>query len=76
MLWSLPHLLVLADSAPVSSGLPLLQGHVLFTRQAGALNPCPLVDFTGGFNGFFAAAYGVPSVQAKYGAPFSMPLLC
>ena len=59
-----------------SPGLHVLQGHVLFTRQAGALNPCPAIDFTGGFNGFFAAAYGVASVQAKFGAPFSMPPHC
>ena len=62
--------------ALTSSGLPLMQGHVLFTRQAGGVLPCPLVDFTGGFNGFMAAAYGVASVQAAFDAPFSMPLPC
>ena len=60
----------------IISGLPLLQGHVLFTRQAGGMLPCPLVDFTGGFNGFLAAAYGVSSVQAAFGAPFSVSSAC
>lgn len=53
-----------------------MQGHALFTRQAGSTLPCPQVDFTGGFNSLMAAAYGIASVQAKYGAPFSMPLHC
>ena len=39
------------------------------------MNPCPVIDFTGGFNAFMAAAYGVASVQASFGAPFSMSLL-
>ena len=52
----------------------LVQGHALFTRQAGGTNPCPQVDFTGGFNKFMAAVYGVDSVQAHFGAPFSEPL--
>jgi len=34
------------------------------------------VDFTGGFNAFFAAAYGLPAgqtIQQKYGAAFGAP---
>ena len=50
-----------------------VQGHALFTRQAGGTNPCPQVDFTGGFNKFMAAVYGVDSVQGHFGAPFSEP---
>ena len=52
-----------------------MQGHALFTRQAGGVNPCPQVDFTGGFNSFMAAAYGIDSVQGTYGKPFSKLLL-
>lgn len=52
-----------------------MQGHALFTRQAGGKNPCPQVDFTGGFNSFMAAAYGIESVQGTYGKPFSKLLL-
>ena len=40
-----------------------LQGHAPFTHQAGGTNPCPQVDFTGGFNKFMAAVYGVDSVH-------------
>lgn len=49
-----------------------LQGHALFVRQAGGALPCPLVDFTGGFNGFLAAAYGLgnSTVEEVYGAAF------
>ena len=25
------------------------QGHALFTRQAGSTQPCPTIDFTGGY---------------------------
>ena len=64
------------NSASAAQMLLLLQGHVLFTRQAGGMLPCPLVDFTGGFNGFLAAAYGVSSVQAAFGAPFSVSSAC
>ena len=49
------------------------QGHALFTRQAGGLDPCPLIDFDTGFNEFLAAAYNLPpgvTVQAQFGAPF------
>ena len=52
-----------------------VQGHALFTRQAGGLNPCPQIDFTGGFNSFMAAAFGIESVQGTYGQPFSKLLL-
>lgn len=48
------------------------QGHALFTRQAGGANPCPLMDFVGGFNAFFARAYGLPgTVEETYGQPFN-----
>ena len=49
-----------------------VQGHALFVRQAGGVLPCPQVDFTGGFNGFLAAAYdlGNSSVEEVYGSPF------
>ncbi|KAK9812048.1 hypothetical protein WJX73_001087 [Symbiochloris irregularis] len=49
------------------------QGHALFTRQAGGENPCPVIDFTGGFNEFLAAAYDLPegeTVESRFGAPF------
>lgn len=50
----------------------MLQGHALFTRQAGGANPCPLVDFVGGFNAFFARAYGLPgTVEQTYGQAFN-----
>lgn len=48
------------------------QGHALFTRQAGGANPCPLVDFVGGFNAFFARAYGLSgTVEQTYGQAFN-----
>ena len=49
-----------------------MQGHALFVRQAGGALPCPQVDFTGGFNGFLAAAYnlGNRSVEDAFGSPF------
>ncbi len=49
------------------------QGHVLFTRQAGSADPCPLVDFDAGWNAFFAGVYGLPAgvtVAQQFGAPF------
>ncbi|KAK9837750.1 hypothetical protein WJX74_004245 [Apatococcus lobatus] len=51
------------------------QGHALFTRHAGSNLPCPLVNVTGGFNQFLAAAYGLSSntteaVVARFGAAF------
>ena len=36
-----------------------LQGHALYTRQAGATVPCPYVDYDKGFNAVFARAYGL-----------------
>lgn len=51
----------------------MLQGHALFTRQAGSTIPCPLVDFDGGFNAFFAAAYGLAdgeTVESHFGTAF------
>jgi hypothetical protein len=50
-----------------------MQGHALFTRQAGSDLPCPLVDFMGGFNKFFGAAYnltGDSTIQSHFGTPF------
>lgn len=56
----------------------VLQGHALFTRQAGGDLPCPALDFTGGFNQFMAAAYNLTgkTIEQVYGAPFgaSQPL--
>lgn len=37
----------------------LLQGHALYTRQAGSTVPCPYVDYDKGFNAVFARAYGL-----------------
>ena len=63
----------------------LLQGHALFVRQAGGYLPCPQLDFTGGFNGFLGAAYGLgdSTIEEVYGSPFgksamfcSIPQLC
>lgn len=53
----------------------LLQGHALFVRQAGGYLPCPQVDFTGGFNAFLGAAYGLGSstIEEVYGAAFGKP---
>lgn len=50
----------------------MLQGHALFARQAGGANPCPLVDFVGGFNQFFARAYGLNgTIEQTYGQAFN-----
>ena len=51
-----------------------MQGHALFVRQAGGYLPCPLVDFTGGFNAFFGAAYGLgnSTIEEVYGSAFGM----
>ncbi len=51
-----------------------MQGHALFVRQAGGYLPCPQIDFTGGFNGFFGAAYGLgnSTIEEVYGSPFGM----
>lgn len=51
--------------------LPLLQGHALFTRQAGGANPCPVTDVVGGFNQFFARAFGLnETIEQAYGSAF------
>ena len=44
----------------------------MFTRHAGSSQPCPLVDFTGGWNKWLAAAYGLgdKTIKEEYGAPF------
>ena len=37
------------------------------------MEPCPLLDFTGGFNKFLAAAYGLASgetISSRFGKPF------
>jgi len=49
-----------------------VQGHALFTRQAGGDLPCPALDFTGGFNQFFGAAYNLTgkTIEQVYGAAF------
>ena len=49
------------------------QGHALFVRQAGGVLPCPQVDFTGGFNAFMGAAFGLgnTTVEEMYGSPFN-----
>lgn len=51
-----------------------MQGHALTVRQSGGVLPCPLVDFTGGFNAFFGAAFGLGerSIADVYGSPFGM----
>lgn len=49
------------------------QGHALLTRHAGSANPCPVIDFDGGFNAWMAYAYGLPkgqTVEQKFGKPF------
>jgi hypothetical protein len=49
------------------------QGHALFTRQAGSTIPCPVIDFVGGFNGYFASAYNLPAgttIKDKFGKDF------
>ena len=63
---------VTAWNAQQQTGVLHAQGHALFVRQAGGVLPCPQVDFTGGFNGFLAAAYGLgnTTVEEKFGSPF------
>jgi hypothetical protein len=46
-------------TADQTSGPMLLQGHALYTRQAGSTIPCPYVDYDKGFNAVFARAYGL-----------------
>jgi hypothetical protein len=51
----------------------LVQGHALFTRQAGSTIPCPVIDLVGGFNGYFASAYNLPAgttIKDKFGKDF------
>ena len=43
----------------ITSVVWLLQGHALYTRQAGSTIPCPYVDYDKGFNAVFARAYGL-----------------
>lgn len=53
---------------------PCAQGHALLTRQMGSSLPCPAIDFTGGFNKFYAAAFGLAhtstAIKEKYGVEF------
>lgn len=54
-----------------------VQGHALFTRQAGGNLPCPAIDYTSGFNQFMAAAFKLPNgqtVEQAFGAPFGRHL--
>ena len=52
----------------------LVQAHALFTRQAGATYPCPELDFTGGFNKFYAAAFELEpaedAIERRFGRAF------
>ena len=55
------------------SDLLAVQGHALFTRQAGSTIPCPVIDLVGGFNGYFASAYNLPAgttIKDKFGKDF------
>lgn len=59
----------------MSSGC--LQGHALFTRQAGGANPCPTIDFTGEFpanNGSHAGQVSYPVIH--FVILFGPGLLC
>ena len=50
-----------------------LQGHGLFTRHAGGALPCPLVNYTAGFNDVYANIYGLApgqDISVLFGAPF------
>ncbi len=52
---------------------PRLQGHALFTRHAGGALPCPLVNYTAGFNDVYANMYGLApgqDISVLFGAPF------
>ncbi|KAK9865756.1 hypothetical protein WJX84_001274 [Apatococcus fuscideae] len=49
------------------------QGHGLFTRHAGGALPCPLVNYTAGFNDVYANIYGLApgqDISVLFGAPF------
>lgn len=72
-IWSPPWQVLRTTNFQISSEyLFSMQGHALFTRQAGGANPCPLVDFVGGFNAFFARAYGLPgTIEQTYGQAFN-----
>lgn len=50
-----------------------LQGHALFTRHAGGVLPCPLVNYTAGFNDVYANIYGLApgqDISVLFGVPF------
>lgn len=56
----------------------LLQGHALYTRQAGSTIPCPYVDYDKGFNAVFARAYGLQdgeTISKLFGSDWG-ELLC
>ena len=82
-LLSLPTSAITLSTCPWISGSSdiirwWLQGHALFTRQAGSDQPCPPLDFTGGFNKFFGAAFnltGTDTIESRFGAPFGEPHL-
>ena len=51
-----------------------MQGHAQTARAMGSGYPCPQLDFTGGFNDWFAAAFNLPegtSVEDRYGSAFN-----
>ena len=59
--------------------LCLLQGHALFTRQAGSVLPCPVLDIPEGFNALMAVAYSIvpapgqtaqAAIAAQFGSAF------
>lgn len=59
----------------------LLQGHALYTRQAGSTIPCPYVDYDKGFNAVFARAYGLKdgeTIAKLFGSDWGeiLPLHC
>ena len=59
------------DSPEDSSGRTLIWDRM--HTQAGGANPCPALDFEGGFNKFLAAAFGLPagtSIEDKWGVAF------
>ena len=56
-----------------------LQGHALFTRQAGSTLPCPVIDLFEGFNGLMAVGFGITptagqtfqqAIAARFGSVF------
>ena len=55
--------------------LGVLQGHALYTRQAGSTIPCPYVDYDKGFNAVFARAYGLKdgeTISKLFGSDWGM----